>query len=92
MQRALHVEWHCRAQVKRGQLALLEFVLKACAREDTAIMARRSALTPRHLFLNRLDCRHCLLLCTCRTVPLQVQHASWDSSHLKSACVLSGPS
>lgn len=29
------------AQVNRKQVALLEFVLKFCTREDTAIMARR---------------------------------------------------
>lgn len=31
-------------QVSKDQLALLEFVLKFCPREDTAIMARRYAL------------------------------------------------
>jgi hypothetical protein len=30
-----------RAQVKRSQLALLEHMMKACPREDIAIMARR---------------------------------------------------
>ena len=33
----------CISFVKREQLALLEFVLKSCAREDTALMARRWA-------------------------------------------------
>jgi hypothetical protein len=34
--------WPCQTlQVKRSQLPLLEYVMKACKREDTSMMARR---------------------------------------------------
>jgi hypothetical protein len=32
-------------QVKRKQLALLEFIMKSCPREDIAMMARRCVLS-----------------------------------------------
>ncbi len=36
----------CISFVKRRELALLEYVMKSCQREDPALMARRSARRP----------------------------------------------
>ncbi len=36
----------CISFVKRRELALLEYVMKSCQREDPALMARRSARCP----------------------------------------------
>lgn len=37
----LHATWHATRRVKRQQLAILEYAMKGCKREDIAIMARR---------------------------------------------------
>lgn len=50
------------AQVNRKQVALLEFVLKFCTREDTAIMARRWLTQFRQLFNYHKNCLTLLVL------------------------------
>ena len=68
----------CISFVRREQLALLEFVLKSCAREDTALMARRCG--PQH----RAHPCWCMLcsksgteqLMHCSTLPSTAGHPS----------------